>query len=63
LHSDPNYFSTPENIKSQFTIIDASHLEVPRSSDEVLVEWLRKQWSNKAITDRSKNRCAFFGRL
>ena len=33
----------PGNPKSQFTIIDASHLEVPEKSAEVVIEWLRKQ--------------------
>lgn len=33
----------PTNPKSQFIIIDASHLDVPRESAEVVIEWLRKR--------------------
>ena len=33
----------PENPKSEFVIIDSSHLDVPRKADEVVIEWLREQ--------------------
>jgi pimeloyl-ACP methyl ester carboxylesterase len=33
----------PPNPRSQFTIIDASHLDVPRLADDLVVNWLRGQ--------------------
>jgi pimeloyl-ACP methyl ester carboxylesterase len=33
----------PRNPRSEFTIIDASHLDVPRRADGVVIDWLRGQ--------------------
>ena len=33
----------PSNPDSRFMIIDASHLDVPRLADEVVIDWLRSQ--------------------
>ena len=33
----------PSNPNNQFTIIDATHMEVPKKSSEVIIEWLHRQ--------------------